>query len=95
VSRRLDVFLVAVSAEDERLVLRLGHALRDRGVALEYALRSGSVRRQLELAAARGAPRAVILGPDERAAGLAVVRDLRTGTETRVPLTELEEGRLS
>ncbi len=95
VSRRLEVFLVAVSAEDEQLVLRLGHALRDRGVALEYALRSGSVRRQLELAAARGAPRAVILGPDERASGLAVVRDLRTGTESRVPLTDLEEGRLS
>lgn len=95
VPHRLDVFLVSVSGEDERLALRLGHALRDRGVAVEYALRSGSVRRQLELAAARGAPRAIILGPEERAAGLAVVRDLRTGTEARVPLTDVEEGRLS
>jgi len=91
--RRLDAFLVAVSGDDERAVLGLAHALRDRGVAVEYALRSGSVRRQLELAAARGAPRAVILGPDERASGMAVVRDLAGGSEARVPLTSVEQGR--
>ena len=91
--RRLDAFLVAVSGDDERAVLGLAHTLRDRGLAVEYALRSGSVRRQLELAAARGAPRAVILGPDERAAGTAVVRDLVGGAETRVPLTRVEQGR--
>ena len=34
----------------------------------------------------------MIVGPDERKAGIAVVRDLRAGTETRVPLAELEEG---
>ena len=91
--RRLDAFLVAVSADDERAVLGLAHTLRDRGLAVEYALRSGSVRRQLELAAARGAPRAVILGPDERAAGTAVVRNLVAGAEARVPLTSVEQGR--
>jgi histidyl-tRNA synthetase len=91
--RRLDAFLVAVSGDDERAVLGLAHALRDRGLAVEYALRSGSVRRQLELAAARGAPRAVILGPDERASGMAVVRDLAGSTEARVALTSVEQGR--
>ena len=91
--RRLDAFLVAVSGDDERAVLGLAHALRDRGLAVEYALRSGSVRRQLELAAARGAPRAVILGPDERASGMVVVRDLAGGAEARVPLTSVEQGR--
>lgn len=91
--RRLDAFLVAVSGDDEQAVLGLAHALRDRGLAVEYALRSGSVRRQLELAAARGAPRAVILGPDERASGMAVVRDLAGSTEARVPLTSVEQGR--
>ena len=91
--RRLDAFLVAVSGDDERIVLGLAHTLRDRGLAVEYALRSGSVRRQLELAAARGAPRAVILGPDERASGMVVVRDLAGSTEARVPLTSVEQGR--
>ena len=90
---RLDVFLVAVSGDEERAVLGLAHTLRDRGFGVEYALRSGSVRRQLELAAARGATRAVILGPQERAAGTAVVRNMAGGAETRVPLTSVEQGR--
>jgi histidyl-tRNA synthetase len=91
--RRLDAFLVAVSGDDERAVLGLAHELRDRGLAIEYALRPGSVRKQLELAAARGALCAVILGPEERAAGTAVVRDLTAGTETRVAFADVREGR--
>jgi histidyl-tRNA synthetase len=90
---RLDVFLVGVTGDDERLVLELAHALRDRDVAVEYALRPASVRKQLELAGARGALRAVILGPDERRSGTAVVRDLQAGTEAQVLLTDVREGR--
>src|SRR2546422_955633 len=87
---QLDAFLVAVSGEDVAPVLKLAHDLRDRGMAVEYSLRHAAVRKQLELAAARGAPRAIIIGPDERKAGVAVVRDLATGTEKNVPLTALE-----
>jgi len=89
---QLDAFLVAVSGEDVAPVLKLAQELRDRGVAVEYGLRHAAVRKQLELAAARGAPRAVIIGPDERAAQAAVVRDLRTGTEERVPVATLLDG---
>src|SRR6059036_2357165 len=45
-----------------------------------------------ELAAARGAPRAVIVGPDERAASEVVVRDLNAGTEEKVPVARLLNG---
>jgi len=92
-SASLDAFLVAVSGADVLPVVQLAHRLRDRGLAVEYALKPQAVRKQLELATARGAPRAVIVGPDERRAGVAVVKDLRAGTETRLPLAELEEGR--
>lgn len=88
----LDAFVVAVSREDVPAVLGLAHDLRDRGVAIEYALRAAPLRKQLELAAARGAPRAIIVGPDERAAGVAVVRDMRAGTETKVPIATLLNG---
>src|SRR5438034_6722052 len=92
-SAMLDAFLVAVSGADVLPVVQLAHRLRDRGLAVEYALKPQAVRKQLELAAARGAPRAVIVGPDERTAGVAVVKDLGVGTETRLPLAELEAGR--
>jgi histidyl-tRNA synthetase len=34
----------------------------------------------------------VIVGPDERAAGEVVVRDLKAGTEQRVPVAKLLQG---
>jgi histidyl-tRNA synthetase len=91
-STELGAFLVAVGAEDVATVLHLAHALRDRGIAVEFGLRQAAVRKQLELAAARGAPRAVIVGPEERAAGSAVVRDLHRGTEVKVPIDKLLQG---
>jgi len=89
---RLDAFLVAVSGEDVAAVLRLAHDLRDRDVGVEYGLRHAALRKQLELAAARGAPRAIIIGPEEREAGVVVVRDLNGGTEERVPVASLLNG---
>jgi len=83
---RLDGFLISVGADDYPTVLRLAHDLRDAGLAVEYSLKPQAVRKQLELAAARAAPRAVIIGPEERTAGTAVVRDLVGGTERAVPL---------
>src|SRR5437879_6540618 len=89
---QLDAFLVAVGGEDVAPVLTLAAGLRDRGLAVEYALRNQPIRKQLELAAARGAPRAVIIGPDERKAKVAVVRDLKTGKQRKVALTKVRKG---
>ncbi|HEV8509074.1 MAG TPA: histidine--tRNA ligase [Gemmatimonadales bacterium] len=91
-SIELGAFLVAVGGDDLPTMLQLAHAMRERGIAVEYGLRHAGVRKQLELAAARGAARAVIIGPDERKAGLAVVRDLKAGTEAKVPLDKLLNG---
>jgi histidyl-tRNA synthetase len=91
-SSELGAFLVAVGGDDLPTMLRLAHAMRDRGISVEYGLKFGGVRKQLEIAAARGAARAVIVGPEERAAGLAVVRDLKTWTEAKVPIDKLLNG---
>jgi histidyl-tRNA synthetase len=88
----LDAFVVAVSAEDVAAALGLAHELRDKGIAVEYALHHQPIRKQLELAAARGAPRALIIGPDERKAKVAIVRDLRAGRQKRVSLAKVRKG---
>ena len=79
-----DIFVVTVTPEDHFAALELSHALRERGLRVEYALRTMAVGKQLELAAARGAQHAVVIGPDERATGEALVRDLKTTQEARV-----------
>src|SRR6266446_982574 len=91
-SSELGAFLIAVGGDDLPTILQLAHALRERGISVEYGLRHAGVRKQLELASARGAARAVIVGPEERAQGLAVVRDLRTSTEAKVPIRQLLNG---
>ena len=91
-SIELGAFLVAVGADDLPTMLQLAHALRERGISVEYSLRHAGVRKQLELASARGAARAVIIGPEERAAELVVVRDLRTSTEAKVPIRQILNG---
>ncbi len=88
-SHELDIFLVAVTGADVPEVLRLAHALRDRFRSVEFALRSLAVAKQLKLASARNARWAVLVGPDEREAGAAVVRRLADGVESRVPFEEL------
>jgi histidyl-tRNA synthetase len=91
-STELGAFLIAVGGDDLPVILRLAHVLRDRGIAVEYGLRHTGVRKQLELASARGATRAVIIGPEERKTDHAVVRDLKAGTETKIPMDKLRNG---
>ncbi len=85
----LDVFLVAVTGEDVNPMLALAHAMREAGLRVEYALKHQSVGKQLKLAAARSAARAVLIGPDERERGRVLVRALDRGTEELVPLTDV------
>jgi len=89
-ARQVDVFLVAVSGQDTHHVLELGQRLRKSGLRVEYALKQQSIAKQLKLAAARPAKFAVICGPDERASGEVVVKDLAAGTEEKVALESLE-----
>jgi histidyl-tRNA synthetase len=78
-----------VGEDDRPAALALVHALRERGVRVEFALKRQALGKQLELAAARGARAAVVIGPEERAAGQGIVRLLASGTEQRVSLTQL------
>ena len=87
----LDAFLVAVGSEDVPHVLALAHRLRDAGRRVEFALKVQGLGKQLRLGAARGAPRAIIVGPDERAANVFLIRDLATGAESRVPVEQVND----
>jgi histidyl-tRNA synthetase len=81
----VDVFLAFITQDDLPQVLALAHQLRDAGLRTEYALSPQAVGKQLNLANARNAWLAVVVGPDERARGELVIKDLRNGTQETVP----------
>jgi histidyl-tRNA synthetase len=72
----IDVFIAAVTDDDLPFVLALAHELRDAGLRTEYALGAQAVGKQLKLADARNARAAVVIGPDDRARGEVMLKDL-------------------
>jgi histidyl-tRNA synthetase len=73
----IDVFLAAITEDDLPFMLALAHEVRDAGLRAEYALSPQAVGRQLKLADARNARFAVVIGPDDRARGEVMLKDLR------------------
>jgi histidyl-tRNA synthetase len=65
-------------------------ALRQAGIRAEMGYR-GNLRRRLERANKIGARAAIILGPDDIAAGTAQVKDLATGAQDAVALDSLAD----
>jgi histidyl-tRNA synthetase len=88
-TRELDYFVVAVSADQRPQALSIAHALRDRGRSVAYALEDVGVTKQLKAAGREGAREALIVGPDELARGCVVARDMGSGSEREIALSEL------
>jgi histidyl-tRNA synthetase len=86
----IDVFIAGVTAAERFHVLGLAHRLRDAGLRVEYALSDQAVGKQLKLADGRGARLAVVIGPDDRARGEVMVKDLDDGSQRAVADAGLE-----
>ncbi len=87
--RQVDYFLVPIGEEQRPAALALAHQLRERGRSVAYALRDQSVRKQFKAAETEGARRVLVLGPEEAAKGVVVLRDMSDGTERQVLPSEL------
>lgn len=84
-----DYFMIWVQAEQRAAALAAAHRLREAGRSVMYTYRPQAVGKQLRQAARSGAARAVIIGPDEAAAGAATVRDLASGSQETMSLESL------
>ncbi len=72
-------------------LLGLARELRDAGFRVEYALSPQAVGKQLKLADARNARAAIVIGPDDRARGEVMLKDLRGKGQTGVPRGSVRE----
>jgi|ETNmetMinimDraft_25_1059894.scaffolds.fasta_scaffold11817_2 histidyl-tRNA synthetase len=80
--RNLDAVVFAFGDAERSQAIRLAAALRSEGQAVELALANAKLKRALADADRAGARRVYLLGPDEVARGIAVVRDLETGDQS-------------
>jgi histidyl-tRNA synthetase len=80
----VDVFVAGVTAEDQPAVLTLVHEMRDAGLTVEFALGGQSLGKQFKLADARDAAFVVVIGPDDRARGEVMLKDLGKGEQIGV-----------
>jgi len=87
--RAVDDYLVWVTAEARQAMRGAARSLRDAGRSVEYAFKEQGVGRQFKNAAASGARRVLVFGPDELARGEVRVRDMASGEERDVKLDEL------
>ena len=87
----IDVFIAAVTPDDLPHVLALAHELRDAGQRVEYALGAQAVGKQLKLADARGARFAAVIGPDDRARGEVMLKDLEAQEQRAVARDTVRE----
>jgi histidyl-tRNA synthetase len=88
-ARAIDYFVVPVTGEQRGEALRIAHVLRERGSSVAYTLKDQGVTKQLKVAGREGAREVLIVGPDELARGCVVARDMASGKERELPLTEL------
>ncbi len=91
-ARRVEDYLICVTEAERAPALELARALRERGRRVTYDLRFRAVGKQLKAANQAGAARAIILGPDELARGVASVRDMTSGEVSERTLESLRKG---
>ncbi|MGH4008544.1 MAG: histidine--tRNA ligase [Pseudonocardiaceae bacterium] len=85
--RGLDVALTVLGAEDD--IMQLAGQVRARGLRTGvYLGASGKLAKQLRWAHDQHARTVLIYGPDEQQAREVTVRDMESGEQTRVPISE-------
>ena len=82
-------FVTIFGPEFTSEALALAQELRAAGIATITALQADRLGKQFREADAKGIPYALIVGPDEIAAGTVGVKDLRSGDQRSVPRSEV------
>jgi histidyl-tRNA synthetase len=85
------VLLIPLGDAALQRLLPVARAVRQGGVAAELGYGARKLPRELERANKLGVAYAVIAGDNELAAGEAVLREMKTGEQRRVPISSLAE----
>lgn len=85
------LFIAALGEEAMRLGQRLANELKRRGIRAERDYTGAGLKSQLKKADRSGAGHCLIIGEDELAKGVAILRDMRTKEQTELPIEGITE----
>jgi len=85
----LDCYIVIADEALRAEALKLIHNLRDAGIAVDCALTPAKVGKQFQAASASGARYALVIGPDEWKSGEVKLKNLVSGMEEQVQVTDV------
>jgi histidyl-tRNA synthetase len=83
------VFVISVKDETRKKALEVARKLRDEGLSVETDVMGRNIGKQLEYAGKKGAPYAIIVGPKELKAKKYVLRNMKSGKESRLSIDGL------
>ncbi|KEO85220.1 histidine--tRNA ligase [Tumebacillus flagellatus] len=89
IEKGVDVFLVALGEEASKRTVTLLQELRTAGLVADKDYLGKSMKAQMKAADRLNAKQVVILGDDELAQGVANIKDMESGEQVSVPLSEL------
>ncbi|MCL0094445.1 His/Gly/Thr/Pro-type tRNA ligase C-terminal domain-containing protein, partial [Dehalococcoidales bacterium] len=87
---RPKVFVAHIGDETKDEAIKLAATIRKNGISVIKALGSKSLKAQLRQANSLGAGYAVIIGDQEIKTGTVILRDMTTGQQKTIPLTQLQ-----
>jgi histidyl-tRNA synthetase len=88
-SHAVQVYVTVFGENEAATAIDVARSLRQAGLRVEMDLAGGKLGKQLERASKRGARLALMMGPEEAAAGTVVVKDLRDGAQQTVAKSDL------
>ena len=84
------VAILSADKDTDTAAFRLAETLRDAGIDIDFPT-AGTIGKKLKKAARSDIKLAVLLGGDEMAKKTAQLRDLATGTQSEIAMTDLAD----
>ena len=86
---KLDLFLIALSAQEKGFVSKLVNELRNSGISCDMAYGDRALKGAMKSADKSGAKFSAVIGSDEIKSGLVAVKDMDSGESKEVRITAL------
>ncbi len=82
---RPDIFIISLGDEAKNVSFKMAHQLRNEGLTVDQDYDSGSMKSQMRKANKSLARFALIIGENEIAAGIYLMKDMEAGSQVEVP----------